>query len=273
MALRPYPGKKNPLGFEKIAVCENCSFGKVVTQLTQSDLDKFYQEGHYWYDAAVSHSTKAHNTFQAEMRVTAVLRENGAPKLKILDVGAGMGDVGFYLLKQRPQAVYHFIELDEDARQKIQANLPAASIIDARQSSDDDYDVIFLNHVLEHTLDPAAFINAFKAKLRSGGLLYIEVPNRDDKFKGDVFPHTLFFSRQSLEILVKKTDIHLQRLQTFGRNPRPGQLIKDRIMAGFFHRLTKFKALNPLSKILDDKLFQYNVESSSGIWHGLLVRK
>jgi SAM-dependent methyltransferase len=47
------------------------------------------------------------------------------------------------------------------------------------QEENGQYDVIFCRHVLEHALDPAAFIQALEQRLTKNGYLVIEVPNAD----------------------------------------------------------------------------------------------
>lgn len=268
-----YPGSKNPLGFSLIQLCQDCGHGQVITGMGQAELDSFYQDGAYWGETAANHSTLAHNDYQAELRVRDALRAIKGRTLKTLDVGAGMGDIGHHLLRLAPTSEYHFIEPDPAARRKIQDRLKKFSIVDASKQSANDYDLIFLNHVLEHTLLPAQFLHEFAEKLKPEGIIYVEIPNRDDRFKDNVFPHTMFFTRQSVERMVSHSLLEILDLKTFGRYPRPATSTKDRVLAGLFYRSSRFPALRQVSKFLDDALFNYGHQSADGIWHGVLLKK
>lgn len=63
--------------------------------------------------------------------------------------------------------------------------------------TDESLDYIILSHVLEHLIDPVETINQCIAKLKSGGLLYIEVPN-NPKWSARYFePHITFWNENS----------------------------------------------------------------------------
>jgi 2-polyprenyl-3-methyl-5-hydroxy-6-metoxy-1,4-benzoquinol methylase len=47
-------------------------------------------------------------------------------------------------------------------------------------SSEPPFDVILLSHVLEHLLEPVAFLERVRAMLADGGTVVVEVPNADD---------------------------------------------------------------------------------------------
>ena len=77
--------------------------------------------------------------------------------------------------------------------------------------TDEQFDVVFCRHMLEHVHDPAAWISKMHACLRPGGLLVLEVPRWDaiwlDVFRGGYIhigapTHLLQFTQRSLEHLL-----------------------------------------------------------------------
>jgi 2-polyprenyl-3-methyl-5-hydroxy-6-metoxy-1,4-benzoquinol methylase len=43
--------------------------------------------------------------------------------------------------------------------------------------TDEQFSLIFMSHVIEHVLDPVATVTKLSKLLRSGGVLYVEMPN------------------------------------------------------------------------------------------------
>jgi SAM-dependent methyltransferase len=114
------------------------------------------------------------------------------PVGKVLDVGAGSGEFAFLLTEMGKQvtgvepnagyAAYCREELGLDVRT---AHL-APDLFEAGQ-----FDLIRLNHVLEHLNDPVGYLAMIATWLAPGGLLYVEVPNIEtycrEKSRGNMF--------------------------------------------------------------------------------------
>ena len=67
-----------------------------------------------------------------------------------------------------------------------------------------------ISHVLEHTLKPFSSLEAMTKSLNIRGLLFVEVPCRDQDYKKQHEPHVSFFSKVALETLAaraKFTDV------------------------------------------------------------------
>jgi 2-polyprenyl-3-methyl-5-hydroxy-6-metoxy-1,4-benzoquinol methylase len=79
------------------------------------------------------------------------------------------------------------------------------------------FDLIVMNHVLEHVTDPVGFLQAVSKKLRAGGILHLAVPNIEAweaGLKGWVSYqpyHMLYFSSQTLQHTVEKAGMNLSR--------------------------------------------------------------
>ena len=115
-----------------------------------------------------------------------------APARRILDVGAGSGEFAFLMRELghdvtgiEPNAGYAAWCRDELGLDVRTAHLgpdlfPPAS-----------FDLIRLNHVLEHLNDPVRYLAIIAAWLTPGGRLYVEVPNIEtyarEKSRGNMF--------------------------------------------------------------------------------------
>ncbi|MEM9062565.1 MAG: class I SAM-dependent methyltransferase [Pseudomonadota bacterium] len=110
----------------------------------------------------------------------------------VLDVGAGSGEFAF-LMTQRGKTVTG-IEPNEAYAAYCREDL-GLDVRTAHLSPDlfaeAGFDLIRLNHVLEHLNDPVRYLAMMARWLRPGGRLYVEVPNIEtycrEKSRGNMF--------------------------------------------------------------------------------------
>lgn len=154
---------------------------------------------------------------------------HGRRVLDILDVGAATGDFVHLALKRGHRG--KGVELSEDARnaalQKYGIQLDAGTL---SQYVDGSFDVIHMNHVLEHMPNPFDTLASCSQLLREDGLLVTEVPQQffndldrikrlfflsaEPKFNSYSLHHTYFFSPKSISRLMEKTGFDVLSLRT-----------------------------------------------------------
>ncbi len=152
----------------------------------------------------------------------------GFPKGRLLDVGCGNGR---YLNEMR-RLGWQVEGLDPDplsvslARDKYNLNVHETTLENS-VLHDESYDVITLNHVIEHLHDPAACLSKCIKLLRPGGHLIIRTPNADSLghrvFGESWFPlevprHFYIFSSQSLRSLAEKVGFEVRFTRTAPRD-------------------------------------------------------
>ena len=117
----------------------------------------------------------------------------------VLDVGAGSGEFAF-LMGQLGKDVTG-IEPNEGYAAYCREDLGLA--VETAHLADDlfapeSFDLIRLNHVLEHLNDPVKYLAMIGAWLRPGGQLYVEVPNIEvyarEKSVGNMFHYGHIFN-------------------------------------------------------------------------------
>lgn len=276
-----YPGREAAsaagLAFESIAVCGSCGLGTAEPRALQSALDVFYASGAYWHAGGCSPAQLAHERNQARHRVTQCL-----PYLEgraaVADVGAGHGAIAEWLDRLAGDRIvrYDFVEPDTASRDFVLRRTTRFPVASAATVSalDGEYELVFLNHVLEHTADPIEFMKALRAQLRPGGLLYVETPNSDYRFKNDVFPHTLFFTRAAFERLAASTGIELLECTEFGAFPGssggPSPAV-FRALSAAFHCAARARVA-ALEQLLDDAIWRYR-PNLGGLWLRVVARR
>ncbi|OUR64368.1 hypothetical protein A9Q79_08035 [Methylophaga sp. 42_25_T18] len=237
------------------------------------ELDAFYSAGDYW-DTLIPESSiqRVHESCQAKNRVLLCKAFLENQELKILDIGAGHGFISSWCdeLPKNSVVQYDFIEPDTDKRDEIlqRSTNFTVNTKTSLDSCNDKYDLIFLNHVLEHVEDPVVFLNEVKSVLNKGGLLYIEVPHNDHLHKLDVFPHTLFFNINSLAKIATQLGLEIVSTQSFGSN---NQGVLNRCISQLNKAAVYFK-LEKLQHYFDAKQWEYNKSSVNGIWLNIILK-
>lgn len=267
----PYPGADAHaavLRFESIVECARCGLGMALPLYAQPELDAFYSGGAYWNDA-VGHSRAQalHERNQCRHRVRHVLKAlPQGTQPRVLDVGAGHGWTAdlFDRLSRVPPQTFDFIEPDDGLSAQILARKTRfrKQRISTLAAAQGGYDVIFLNHVLEHVAEPLACVREVSALLSPGGVAYFETPYADQRFKADVFPHTWFFTPEALARLAKTAGLKEVLREAFGRMPEDTGL--DLLWRAVF-RASAEAGLAGLAGTFDDRVWRY-APARDGIW-------
>ena len=262
------------LGINQIRICMDCGLRFADPLPSQAALDDFYSSGIYWDDLAPPTAMQAMHAYsQAVERCVWIASKINLPPQKIADIGAGQGWMGLAIgnVWRVNGLSYDFLEPDDIAAAAIQRY--AKETVRHRLGtlpSEPIYDLIFMNQVLEHASVPVSFLTSIKAGLKPGGYLYIEIPNGDDLFKANVFPHVLFMDDVVLARLCAYVDMEVVALESFGCMPAKGSL-PSILLRAMFSVASRLR-LRQLSIRLDKKLWKYSPESD-GIWLRALVRK
>jgi SAM-dependent methyltransferase len=124
------------------------------------------------------------------------------------------------------------------------------------------YDVIFLNHVLEHVADPLMCVEQIEALLAPGGIAYFEMPCADYRFKSDVFPHTWFFTPDALSHFASRSGANEVLREVFGR--LPGSSASDLLWRAAYRASAELD-INGLAGYFDERMWAYATRND-GIW-------
>jgi SAM-dependent methyltransferase len=253
------------LRFNAIALCEACGAGFALPRPDQPTLDRFYESGAYW-DASSPAQQRAHEASQAWLRVECIRKLVNKHKLAVADIGAGHGGIACALAGLGVGVGrYDFVEPDAGAAAESSASqLPfrverATSVSELRGP----FDLVFLNHVLEHVAEPLELLRQVNG-LAPGGVVYVETPHADYRFKDDVFPHVFFFTPKAFGVLGERLGVRTIACETFGKLPAPKLSavgLTQRLASRALHRVGSA----PLQRVLDRIVWRY-APCDEGIW-------
>src|SRR5579872_407980 len=144
--------------------------------------NEYFQGSHGTYAPDYSADERAHRQLVASLLLFAVDKARGDGGGRWLEVGCGEG----WLLAAAKAAGYRVRGLDfsDDGLKRFHPELVAdASFGDAFENLEtliergDRFDVVAMEHVLEHVLDPEALLQRLPRVIAPGGVVAITVPN------------------------------------------------------------------------------------------------
>ena len=110
---------------------------------------------------------------------------------------------------------YYAIETDETCHKSLLQK--GVKLLDNESiMNEENFDMIVMSHVLEHSNNPILFIKEFITKLKCGGMLFIEVPCRDWEHKNSEEPHLLFFYKNPMIQLLENLGFEMIQVGYFG---------------------------------------------------------
>lgn len=168
-------------GYE-IRQCDRCGLVQLVPAPSSETLHALYQDPAYFagggasgYSEYGSQEREYVRTFSEDVGRLARF----VPAGRVLDVGCGYGfflkcalDAGYdaYGIDVSPAAVTHASRLHP-------GRVSLGSLEDAPGLGPATFHAIFASHVVEHLLDPAAFLRAAALRLEPGGVVMLVTPN------------------------------------------------------------------------------------------------
>lgn len=139
---------------------------------------------------------------------------------RLLEIGVGSGSFLAYA-----QAHGYFplgCDLSAVICSRVERNRGIAMHCGSLESLSDEllFDVVVMNHVLEHVSDPVVLLKAVRAHLKPGGLLHLAVPNVEaweawlPGWNCYEPYHLLYFTPRTLRLAAEKSGFKIQHLTT-----------------------------------------------------------
>ena len=81
------------------------------------------------------------------------------------------------------------------------------------------FNIVWVSHVLEHMISPQNFLNNINKHLVDNGILFIEVPNCENrrvlKTSIEKVPHTFHYSIKSLQLILERNNFRIKKNDYF----------------------------------------------------------
>ncbi|MFC2036378.1 class I SAM-dependent methyltransferase [Chloroflexota bacterium] len=214
-----------------IVCCHRCDLVYLNPRPTSQELDQFNQS--MWNMWSVSDQSVAHIGSPELARDThaEILRDLGKlnPKTgRLLEIGSGQG--GFLKLLEQKGWEVHGIDISAECTAYAQDvhglnNVMIADLLDADLDGD-FFDIVVMNHVIEHLPDPKSYLDEVYRVLKPGGVLCISTPNIDS-LQARVFGeywralsvplHLVLFSPNTLSEMLAETGYSVITISHFSK--------------------------------------------------------
>ncbi len=216
-------------GVFEVRTCPACGSGRTFPLVSTDDLGRFYPESYNAYALPDNRVLRLLATLLFRWRYWRALRRpplgvlRRSPPGRVLDVGAGRGDLGVVLRRLGWQVTG--LEPSADAcdqgrsrgLQMVKGTLGTADPAELGAA----YDAVVFQHSLEHLVEPKEDLALARSLLRSEGLLLISLPNFGSWqsrafgsawFQLDLPRHRAHFTAAGLERLLHRCEFEEPQL-------------------------------------------------------------
>jgi 2-polyprenyl-3-methyl-5-hydroxy-6-metoxy-1,4-benzoquinol methylase len=186
------------------SVCLDCEFGFKRRRPTEEWFNRFYSADWDEHGQSLSRSGLS---VRPKGKVVAFCNSHLTEASRVLEVGAGFG--GFLLAFKRQGHDVFGVERSQHRAAYVNDVLGIPCVHSPIETAKlpHRFDLIYMNHVLEHVSDPSEVIRLLRAKLSDAGMVYQAVPDFWQEYPPQIFhfiPHLSLFTAKSIERLFIK---------------------------------------------------------------------
>ncbi len=211
-------GVKGNFNFKR---CLNCGLLSISPFPSAADLVNYYPPSYHCYNTPSSIITRT-LAYYSLRRQAHLFKKLIGIQGKILDVGCADGGQ-FYILRKFGEWQFVGIDINEKMVQvgKSKGRDLYLSTLENFKGEQGSFDLIVMDHLLEHVIDPNNTLKAAIRLLKRGGYIIGATPNSKSLdaylFKrywgGNHFPrHTYLFSPKNLRLLFKNNGLTFDRV-------------------------------------------------------------
>ena len=197
-----------------VCICKNDGLVFLNPRMTDVEYDAYYKNEYdkkYFDKINILDENRFKN---AKDIISRLENENFLDFNNILEIGPGMGFELEFFSKKFYNSDIFAIEKNIECKKRLDS-------LGVKICNDDlfetehfnkKFDLIIINHVLEHVTNPIKFLKNIKLKLSDNGVIYIAVPNMFKSF-GNLrkywfrLPHIFYFSSNTLIVILNSVKL------------------------------------------------------------------
>ena len=251
--------KKNNFDFIK---CKNCGLVTISPLPTEKELEDYYKSKTLGGNYDLKISIERDRSLKKILNLILKEKNNG----NFLDIGCFDGRLLEFA--EESGFISYGLELQEEAAKKASEKFENRVICGVIENSQNifpnkKFSVIVASGVIEHLRSPDSLIKFVQNRLEKNGLFLIQTPNEGSFLRklmasywfGWTAPeHTFYFSEESLNFLLKKFDLLIEKKYRDIKFLRIGYIIEQLSTFGteIYNVIKPFKKIIP--KFINNKL-------------------
>lgn len=285
-----YKSRSELLKSKSINICSSCSLGFMQPMPSEQEWNNYNAE--YFLNAHGGINRSKNMSFFkfaiAKLRFQYISHYQAKNKLKfkrVFEVGPGEGQL-IKVWKSYQSNIEYWVDESDTSVHKELLDLGAIILQRNKKQKTYSFDLVILSHVLEHTIDPVTFLKKATCQLKQGGVLFVEVPAEDYRYKDINEPHTLFFNKTSMAECIKRSGLKLKQCSLHGNTLISIKYFEifrkviSKILAQLPKKLIKVLLPTRLKNIMEVNeiivslpLAPYKYQHSSGRWLRIIAEK
>lgn len=198
---------------KKVVRCRNCGLISLDTPMTPEEERQFYEQ-EYGEIFSKEKGTTPEKLFQSRLPDAKMYLDWVSPFIQKSDACLEIGCASGYFLATVRDHVRSINGMESHRiMHQYCADMGIPMVPSLEECPDNQYDSVFLFFLLEHLGDPMTFLSQIKRVLKTGGKLFIVVPNADDalltlyhipEFRQFYFTpaHQFYYSKSTLGTLL-----------------------------------------------------------------------
>ena len=163
-------------GRYRVVKCDQCGFIYQDPILGDKGMQLLY---HDWVDhenslkKKINATTRLYQQYAGQMKTLSQLFDKPPAQTRVLDFGMGWG----YWCRMAQAHGYDVSGFEMSLQRCKHAREMGLRVIDKLPRSEDQFDFIFANQVIEHVADPARVMGELSLCLKRDGVVYLRVPD------------------------------------------------------------------------------------------------
>ena len=265
--------------------CLKCGLIQTNPRPSQEGINYFYiHDYRYYYHGVKSANLKHIQKFNKDIRfqnVSKFLFEyiSFSSSSSLLDIGCSEGEFFVALRNFGYKGHLYGVEINSNFA-KFAAGRSDALVVKQVGDLTSKFDLITMNHVFEHFLNPNFLINQIKSKLKKDGYVYIDVPDAEEYSRLDDLhiAHLFHYTQRTLAVIFENAGFQIVLCEKYSPIGHPksirllAKLSKNRIQRKYLstyrsenHTWKKINDISILSKRV--RVLLSLIPGFSGLYH------